>query len=130
MLRCQAVRALHHPTRADLNLAGVLFALSDSSRLHIVKTLAEHGEMMCAAVDVPLCKSSCSRHYKVLREAGIIQMRRQGTAFLNSLRRADLNARFPGLLAAVLRGAGSGLRPAVPDASRRRTVPPGKSVTP
>lgn len=105
MLRCQAVRTLPHPAPADLDLPGVLFALSDPTRLHIVKTLAERGEMTCAAVEIPLCKSSCSRHYKVLREAGLIQMRAQGTAYLNSLRRRDLNARFPGLLAAVLRAA-------------------------
>ena len=103
MLRCQAVRALPHPSPAALDLASVLFALSDPTRLHIVKTLAQRGEMTCMAVEVPLCKSSCSRPYKVLREAGLIQMRAQGTAYLNSLRRQDLNARFPGLLAAVLR---------------------------
>ena len=106
MLGCQVVRVLHHPSKTDLNLAGVLFALSDPTRLHIVKTLAANGEMMCAAIDVPLSKSSCSRHYKVLREAGIIQMRPQGTAYLNSLRRKDLNERFPGLLAAVVRSMG------------------------
>src|SRR4051794_26569241 len=103
MLRCQAVRALPHPDPADLTLAQVLFALSDSTRLHIVKTLAQRGEMMLAAVQVPLSKASCSRHYKVLREAGLIRMRPQGTAYLNSLRRKELNSRFPGLLAAVLR---------------------------
>ena len=99
------MRTLHHPARADLNLASVLFALSDPTRLHIVRTLAADGEMMCMAIDVPLSKSSCSRHWKVLREAGIIQGRAQGTAYLNSLRRKDLNARFPGLLAAILRSA-------------------------
>ena len=52
---------------------------------------------------MPLCKSSCSRHYKVLGEEGLIQMRLQRTAYLNSLRRKDLNARFPRLLTAVLR---------------------------
>jgi DNA-binding transcriptional ArsR family regulator len=107
VLACQVVRILHHPSKTDLNLANVLFALSDPTRLHIVKTLAENGEMMCVAIDVPLSKSSCSRHYKVLRESGIIQMRPQGTAYLNSLRRKDLNERFPGLLAAVVRSAGN-----------------------
>ncbi|MBV9658117.1 MAG: helix-turn-helix transcriptional regulator [Verrucomicrobia bacterium] len=98
------MRALHHPDKTDLHLAGVLFALSDPTRLHIVKTLAESGgELTCAAVQAPLSKSACSRHWKVLREAGLVQMRPHGTAFLNSLRRRELNARFPGLLAAVLR---------------------------
>ncbi len=87
----------------------MLFALSDPTRLHIVKTLAREGETMCMAIDVPLSKSSCSRHWKVLRESGLIHVRRQGTAYLNSLRRTELNARFPGLLAAVLRSAGEGL---------------------
>ena len=105
MLPCHVVRAIPHPSQADLNLPSVLFALSDPTRLHIVKALATEGEIMCAAVNVPLSKSSCSRHWKVLREAGIIQMRPQGAAYFNSLRRSDLNARFPGLLAAVLRAA-------------------------
>ena len=48
-----------------------------------------------------------SSHFKVLREAGVIAMRRAGTQHLSSLRRADLDARFPGLVAAVL-GAAAG----------------------
>ena len=99
------MRPLHHPATEDFRLPAILFALRDPTRLHIVRTLAAGGEMMCAAVPVPLCKSACSRHYKVLREAGIIRMRRSGTAFLNSLRREELDARCPGLLAAVLRSA-------------------------
>lgn len=86
-----------------LRLPTVLFALSDPTRLHIVRTLAAQGETMCAAVGVSLAKSSCSRHFKVLREAGVIRCRRQGTAYLNSLCRRELDAAFPGLLDAVLR---------------------------
>lgn len=100
------MRSLHHPSTAELSLPAVLFALSDPTRLRIVQCLAEGGEMMCAAIDLPLSKSSCSRHYKVLREAGIIQMRPKGTAYLNSVRKKELNERFPGLLAAVLKAAG------------------------
>ena len=94
---------VHHPAKADFALPAILFALSDPNRLHIVQTLAAEGERMCTAIALPLCKSACSRHYKVLREAGVIQMRRCGTAYLNSLRREELDARFPGLLDAVLR---------------------------
>lgn len=100
------VRPLHHPARADLHLAAVLFALSDPTRLGIVKALACHGEQMCSALEVPLAKSTCSRHFKVLREAGVIHMRREGTAFLNTLRTEDIHARFPGLLDAILHAAG------------------------
>jgi hypothetical protein len=41
----------------------------------------------------------------VLREAGVIEQRQLGTSRLNSLRRDDLDARFPGLLDAVLQPA-------------------------
>ncbi len=89
-----------------MNLPGVLFALSDPTRLSIVKYLADHqGETICAAVGVPLSKSSCSRHFKVLRESGVIRMLPRGAAYLNSLRREELDARFPGLLDAVLQSA-------------------------
>ena len=110
------MRPPHHPAAADLSLPAVLFALSDPTRLHIVRTLAEKGEAMCASVDMPLAKSSCSRHFKVLREAGVIRMRARGTAFLNSVRREELDARFPGLLDAVLSGVDTTLRatPATP----------------
>ena len=91
------------PSRTQLRLPVVLFALSDPARLHIVKTLDAQGETTCAAFGLRLAKSSCSRHFKVLREAGLMRTRRHGTAYLNTLRRTDLDARFPGLLDAVLR---------------------------
>jgi DNA-binding transcriptional ArsR family regulator len=47
-------------------------------------------------------KSTCTHHFRVLREAGVIEQEVLGTARLNSLRREDLDARFPGLLDAVL----------------------------
>ena len=105
MVSCQIVRPLPHPALDDLRLPDVLFALSDPHRLHIVRTLAEQGELACAAVGLPLSKSACSRHYKTLRECGLIRMRPHGTACLNSLRKRDLEQRFPGLLKAVLRSA-------------------------
>jgi hypothetical protein len=42
----------------------------------------------------------------VLREAGVVTQELQGTSKLTSLRREDLDARFPGLLDAVLDAAG------------------------
>jgi hypothetical protein len=38
----------------------------------------------------------------VLREAGLIEQREQGNRKLNTLRRAEIDQRFPGLLEAVL----------------------------
>jgi DNA-binding transcriptional ArsR family regulator len=47
-----------------------------------------------------------THHFRILREAGIIEQSCEGTAKLNSLRREDLEARFPGLLDAVLQSTG------------------------
>ncbi len=94
-----------HVAKTPLRLPAVLFALSDPTRLRIVSTLADQGETMCAAIGISLAKSSCSRHFKVLREAGVIRCRRRGTAYLNSLCRDELAEAFPGLLDAVLRAA-------------------------
>jgi DNA-binding transcriptional ArsR family regulator len=94
---------LHHPTRDELELPGVLHALSDPQRLRIVRVLsADATPRACGAFDVDVTKSTCTHHFRVLREAGVIEQRARGTARLNSLRREDLDARFPGLLDAVL----------------------------
>src|SRR5688572_1203390 len=94
------------PARAELELAAVLHALSDPMRLRIVVALAATDEPpSCGAFDLPVTKSTCTHHFKVLREAGVISQRHRGTARLNSLRREDLDARFPGLLDSVLRAA-------------------------
>jgi DNA-binding transcriptional ArsR family regulator len=93
---------LSHPERDELELAHVLHALSDPVRLRIVSELTRAGERPCGSFDLPVAKSTCTHHFRVLREAGVIRQREEGTARLNELRRDDLEARFPGLLAAVL----------------------------
>ena len=95
-----------HPRRAEIELAAVLHALSDPVRLKIVAALAaEEGEQTCSSFDVPVTKSTCTHHFKVLREAGVLHQRQEGTARLNALRRDDLEARFPGLLETILRSS-------------------------
>ena len=99
--------ALSHPQRDELDLGRVLHALSDPVRLQIVASIARGGECPMGQIDVPVTKSTCTHHFKVLREAGVVQQRQVGTTRLNTLRREDLEARFPGLLDTVLRSAGS-----------------------
>jgi DNA-binding transcriptional ArsR family regulator len=97
-----------HPKRAEIELGAVLHALSDPVRLRMVAELARsEAPPSCGSFDVPVTKSTCTHHFKVLREAGVIQQRQEGTARLNTLRRDDLEARFPGLLETVLQAAAS-----------------------
>ncbi len=101
----QLMRLLYHPNKKDISLAGVLYALGDPVRLEIVKQLAQKGELSCAALAMPVAKSTLSHHFKVLREAGVLHCRKEGTQHINSLRREDLDDRFPGLLDTVLQAA-------------------------
>ena len=112
------MRSLFHRDRADLSLPTVLYALSDPVRLRIVRTLATGEERACSSFGLPLAKATISHHFRVLREAGVIAMRPVGTQHLSSLRRADLDARFPGLLDAVLGATDPGLADADPPPAR------------
>ncbi|MGD1908516.1 MAG: ArsR/SmtB family transcription factor [Leptolyngbyaceae cyanobacterium] len=96
------MRPIFHPDKADISLAGVMYALGDPVRLEIVRRLALEAELPCAEIEVCVAKSTLSHHFKILRESGVIYCRKQGTQHLNSLRREDLSDRFPGLLEAVL----------------------------
>jgi DNA-binding transcriptional ArsR family regulator len=98
-------RALHHPPVEELELAGVLHALADPVRLQIVQALADGCGLRCGAFALPVTKSTSTHHFRVLRESGVIEQTAEGTAVENRLRRADLDARFPGLLDSVLRAA-------------------------
>ena len=96
---------LPHPELEQIDLAAVLHALSDPVRLRIVACLASAGDARtCKSFELPVTKSTCTHHFRVLREAGVIRQRLEGTTRLNTLRREELDQRFPGLLDAVLRG--------------------------
>lgn len=96
---------LTHPARDEIELAAVLHALSDPMRLRIVAGLAVEDKRTCKSFELPVTKSTCTHHFRVLREAGVIRQRLEGTTRLNSLRRQDLDQRFPGLLDSVLSAA-------------------------
>ena len=101
------VDSLHHPAKDEIELVAVLHALSDPIRLRIVVGLATGDHRPCGSFDLPVTKSTCTHHFKVLRESGVIRQRLEGTTRLNSLRYEELEQRFPGLLEAVLRAASS-----------------------
>ena len=94
---------LHHPDKSQLERPDVLHALSDPQRLEIVRRLADsEAPCPCGSIELGVAKSTMTHHYRVLREAGVIRQERRGTSKLTELRRQDLDARFPGLLDAVL----------------------------
>lgn len=91
-----------HPEREQIRLESVLAALGNPLRLAIVRTLAESGERNCSSLLRAQSKSTMTHHWRVLRTSGVIWQRPEGRENLLSLRRVDLDARFPGLLDALL----------------------------
>jgi DNA-binding transcriptional ArsR family regulator len=102
-------RTLLHPTRDQIELPMVLDCLSDPTRLAIVYNLAKRDqagtEMRCGDFNAFSGKSNLAYHFARLREAGLIQTRIAGTTRYIQLRRKDLDARFPGLVDAVINAA-------------------------
>jgi hypothetical protein len=66
------------------------------------RPIAEAGESPCSPDGVDVPRSTLSDHCRIPREAEVTQTHRAGKARLMALRRTDLDARLPGLLAAVL----------------------------
>ena len=92
------------PASAEaMDLATILHALSDPVRLQIVSQLSDGSERTCGSLELPVAKSTCSHHFRVLREAGVVAQRVEGKCRFNRLRSVELEQRFPGLLHAVLR---------------------------
>ncbi|MDH6217795.1 ArsR/SmtB family transcription factor [Streptomyces pseudovenezuelae] len=82
-----------------------LAALADPVRAQLVRELAGSADWSrsCGTFDVPVGKAALSHHFAVLRAAGLVEQRDEGPRRVNRLRRAEFEARFPGLLALVLR---------------------------
>lgn len=95
---------LWHPDVAALDLGQVLAALADPQRRRVVRELAAGGDAprLCATFAMPVAKATRTHHFRVLREAGLIRQVDLGNGRTNTLRRAELDQRFPGLLAALL----------------------------
>jgi DNA-binding transcriptional ArsR family regulator len=92
-----------HPSLDDIQLVEVLQALADPVRLELLRVLDEaDGAIACNEIPLPVAKSTRSHHFKVLREAGLVEARFEGTRRFYTVRRDELDARFPGLLEAIM----------------------------
>lgn len=95
-------KQLTHPSVKEITLGQVLRALSDPMRLSVVADLAGGDERGSSEFQHGLAESTLSHHLKVLRLAGIITHRKEGTRCFVALR-PDLEKAFPGLLATILK---------------------------
>ena len=98
-------KPLYHPERDQIALSAVLDALSDPIRLGIVLDLIDGAERNASWFLDRASKTNLTYHLGRLREAGVTRTRIAGAMRMISLRRDDLDARFPGLLDAVVAGA-------------------------
>lgn len=94
-----------HPAASAFDLATILRVAGDPLRLEIVRLLADGEQRSCSDVSTALGlpPSTCSYHLRLLREAGVTRTRADGTLRELSLRRDDLEGRFPGLLEVLTR---------------------------
>jgi DNA-binding transcriptional ArsR family regulator len=99
------MKAYAHPSVRELKLPGVMHALSDPVRLSIVRALlrAPDGELACNEIPLKVVKATRSHHFAVLREAGLIFTRTDGTKCMTSVRVREIEKRFPGLLDLVVK---------------------------
>lgn len=111
-----------HPPRDQIQLPQVLDCLSDPTRLAIICSLAGHDEsaadLRCGDFTGFSGKSNLAYHFGRLREAGLIATRVQGTARYVTLRRDDVDARFPGLLGSIITSAMADMEPWLPLGTR------------
>jgi DNA-binding transcriptional ArsR family regulator len=99
--------SFRHPDRDQIRIEGVLSALGSPIRLEVIRILNSGGDHNCTTVLTELglsSKSTMTHHWRVLRESGVIWQRQSGRENLLTLRREDLDARYPGLLDTILAG--------------------------
>ena len=98
------MREKRHPNIDDINLTDIMYALSDPARVEIVRTIAlEKRPMTCGELNAERPKSSMSHHFKILRDSGLLRTEIDGKEHLNSLRTNEVEAKFPGVMKAILK---------------------------
>ncbi|MCX4629408.1 helix-turn-helix domain-containing protein [Streptomyces sp. NBC_01443] len=106
-----------HPAPEEMDLGDVLSALADGHRRRVILTLLaepDGTERHCSSFGLPVSKATRTHHFRVLRQAGLVRQVNRGNSNMATLRRADLEQRFPGLLDVLRREAGRPGRPAEP----------------
>jgi DNA-binding transcriptional ArsR family regulator len=96
---------IFHPATSSLDLAMIMRALGDPVRLEILRLLADGRPRLCGEIAgaLGLPTSTSSYHLRLLREAGVTHSRAAGTQRHITVRRDDLDERFPGLVDVLTR---------------------------
>lgn len=117
--------SLPHPSTDQIRLPNVLAVLGDQTRLAIVRYLSERNTMRtnCSQFLELGSKTNISYHLAKLREAGVTRTEVAGTNRLITLRRAELDERFPGLLDSILAAARKNGEWQLADAFTRQILP-------
>lgn len=98
------MREKKHPKMEEIEITDIMYALSDPARVEIVRLIAEAGKpLACGELCINRPKSSMSHHFKILRDTGIIETSIEGKEHLNSLRSAEIEKKFPGILKSILK---------------------------
>lgn len=102
------MRPLFHPSIQDITVEAILHALSDPVRVAIFADIAGadcarncSNFLQMSEKNIP--KSTLSQHFKALREAGLIRSERSGVEMHNTSRCTEIDRRFPGLIAAIVK---------------------------
>ena len=100
------MRKFIHPAKEDITLAGILDALGDPLRLKILKFLMTCGDgdkcRQCESCP-EISRSTLSNHFRILREAGLIRMEKNGVETNSELRLAEIEELYPGLLEQIMK---------------------------
>lgn len=98
---------IRHPEVDSFDLATIMRALGDPVRIEMVRQVDAEGEILCTDLyeRLGLPGSTGSYHLRQLREAGVTRSSAVGTSRIVTLRREDLESRFPGLIDVILRDA-------------------------
>lgn len=97
-------RNISHPSIKEVTIDGILYALSDPIRRNIVAKLAGCESMSCSkSCSMDLSPSTISFHHKLLRENGLIRSEKKGVEVINTLRKDEIDKKFPGLMDSILK---------------------------
>jgi DNA-binding transcriptional ArsR family regulator len=97
-------RNFGHPATKEITIDGILYALSDPARRAIVAKLLDCGGTSCTkSCAGEMSPSTISFHYKALRESGLIRSEKKGVEVISTLRKNEIDKKFPGLLDSILR---------------------------